>query len=149
MKSPQIRPIAICLFSNGDRILVSEAIDRVKGDRFCRPLGGGIDYGELSHAAIQREIQEEVGAEIKNLCLISVIENIFVYEDKPGHEIVFVYDAEFVDRTLYQQSALHCCESNHQSFVARWRSLADIQANQVRLVPPELTTLLQQQLNSH
>jgi ADP-ribose pyrophosphatase YjhB (NUDIX family) len=145
MSHQKIRAIAICLFSRGDRILVSEGIDPHKGDRFCRPLGGGIDFGERSQAAMQREIQEEIGAEMQHLQLLSVIENIFVYKGKPGHEIVFIYDAEFVDQSLYEKSVIHCHEhSNQQDFVASWRSLAEMQAQQIRLVPPELITLVQQ-----
>ncbi len=145
MTHPRIRAIAICLLSQGDRILVSEGIDRSKGDRFCRPLGGGIDFSEFSQAAMQREIQEEIGAEIQNLQLLRVIENIFVYEGKPSHEIVFVYNAEFVDQSLYKKSVIHCYEhSNQQDFVATWRSLAEMQAHHLRLVPPELVPLVQQ-----
>jgi 8-oxo-dGTP pyrophosphatase MutT (NUDIX family) len=145
MDHQKIRAIAICLFSRGDRILVSEGVDTSKGDRFCRPLGGGIDFGELSQAAMHREIQEEIGADIQNLQLLSVIENIFVYEGKPGHEIVFIYDAEFVDQSLYEKSVIHCHEhSDQQDFVASWRSLAAMQASQIRLVPLELIPLVQQ-----
>ena len=147
MKLRKIRAIAICIFSRGDRILVSEGVDPVKGDRFCRPLGGGINFGELSQVALQREIREEIGAEIQHLRLLSVTENIFVYGGKRRHQIVFVYDAEFVDQSLYNQSVIHCHEhSNQEDFVATWQSLAEMQANQIRLVPPELFTLVQPML---
>lgn len=145
MQPQQIRAIVICLFSRGDRILVSECVDALNGNRNCRPLGGGIDFGEPSHVAMRREIHEEVGADIHNLRLLSVMENFFTYEEQQGHEIVFVYDAEFVEPSIYEKSVLQCHEhSNNQSFTASWRSLADMQAQQLRLVPPQLVTLLQQ-----
>jgi 8-oxo-dGTP pyrophosphatase MutT (NUDIX family) len=143
MKKPKIRAIALCLFSFGDRILVSESADIVEGDRYCRPLGGGIEFGESSATAMQREIREEIGGEIENLQLLGVIENRFIHEGKPGHEIVFLYDAEFIDRTFYQQPVLHCHEHDRE-FVARWQSLTDIQSRGVRLVPPEILPFVQQ-----
>ena len=64
MPRPQIRALAICLFLDGDRILVSEVRDPVKGVSFCRPLGGGIESGETGVQAVVREIREEIGAEL-------------------------------------------------------------------------------------
>jgi 8-oxo-dGTP pyrophosphatase MutT (NUDIX family) len=90
MDTTRIRPIAVCLFRNENRILVSEGFDTVKQYYYYRPLGGGIEYGESSREAIVREIQEELGARVENLQLLGVLENIFVYEGQLGHEIVFV-----------------------------------------------------------
>jgi 8-oxo-dGTP pyrophosphatase MutT (NUDIX family) len=56
-KKPKIRAIAICFFRRGDRILVHEDMDSVKGSAFARPLGGGIDFGETSQDAMAREIR--------------------------------------------------------------------------------------------
>ena len=41
-----IRQVAIRVFRNGDRILVAPGHDDVKGERFFRPLGGGVELGE-------------------------------------------------------------------------------------------------------
>jgi len=138
-----IRPIAICLFSNGNRILINEEFDTVQQDRFCRPLGGGIEFSESSRQAMLREIREELGFEIENLCLITVIENIFTYEGSPRHEIVFVYDAEFVDKSLYGLKELTGYEHDlNIQFKAEWLSLDEMQKRQVRLVPEGLSQLI-------
>jgi len=79
MDTTRIRPIAVCLFRHENRILVSEGFDTVKQDYYYRPLGGGIEYGEPSREAVAREIREELGAEIENIRLLDVLENIFVY----------------------------------------------------------------------
>ena len=55
-KTQRIRPTSICLFRNGAKILVSECFDSEKQDYFCRPLGGGIEFGESSQEAMLREI---------------------------------------------------------------------------------------------
>ena len=74
MKNTLIRPIALCLFRREDRILVSTAYDSVKKDYFCRPLGGGIEFGERGAEAIVREIREELGAEIKEVRLLGTLD---------------------------------------------------------------------------
>jgi hypothetical protein len=42
----QIRPLAICVFSQNGKILVCEGYDATTSDTFYRPLGGGIEFGE-------------------------------------------------------------------------------------------------------
>jgi ADP-ribose pyrophosphatase YjhB (NUDIX family) len=143
MQQGRIRPIVICLFRHGERILVSKAQDATKQDYFCRPLGGGIEFGEHSQVAVLREIQEELGVAVENLKLLGVLENIFTYEGQPGHEVVFVYDAEFTDKSLYEQTELYYHElglAGH--FIAKWQSVAEIEQEHVRLVPEGLTNFL-------
>ena len=143
MDKARIRPIVICLFRRAGRILVSEAYDPTKGEYFCRPLGGGIEFGEHSRDAMLREISEELGAEVERLELVGVLENIFTYEGAPGHELVFVYDAEFVDKSLYEREEIHGYESEiDKNFVARWLSPEEINGGRARLVPENLGALL-------
>ncbi len=139
-----IRPVSICLFRNGDKILVSKCFDSVKQDYFCRPLGGGIEFGESSREAMLREISEEIGIDVENLSLIKVIENIFAYEGKQLHEIVFIYDAEFIDKSWYEKEELTCYEGSiNTKFIAKWVSLAEIKKQNIRLVPQGLDRLLE------
>jgi ADP-ribose pyrophosphatase YjhB (NUDIX family) len=147
MDKARIRPIVICLFRDGDRILVSEAYDSSKGDYFCRPLGGGIEFGEHSRDAMLREIREEIGAEVERLELVGVLENIFIYEGAQGHEIVFVYDGEFKDRGMYERGEIQCYEMELDAgFVARWLSLEEIRGRNTRLVPEGVADLLSRRI---
>jgi 8-oxo-dGTP pyrophosphatase MutT (NUDIX family) len=136
-KRPRIRPIAICLLRRGDRILVHEGEDTVKGIRFARPLGGGIDFGEHSRDAAIREIREELGAEITDVEFVGMIESIYIYLGEPGHELVFVYNGRFVDESLYEQDVLQVTEGKRR-FEARWRSLDELKAENILLVPEGL-----------
>lgn len=143
MDTTRIRPISICLFRHGNRILLHEGFDTVKQNYYYRPLGGGIEYGESSEAAILREIHEEIGVEAENLNLIGIIENIFTYEGEQGHEIVFVYDGEFSDKALYELDEIDCYEQEADiKFKAKWLSLAEIERNNGGLVPKDLANLL-------
>ena len=49
-----IRPIVICVFSFNGRVLIAEGYDPTKRQIFYRPLGGGIEFGELSQDALVR-----------------------------------------------------------------------------------------------
>jgi ADP-ribose pyrophosphatase YjhB (NUDIX family) len=142
MSNHRIRPLAICVFHRQGRILVNEAVDQVKRQRFFRPLGGGIEFGEPAATAAQREIREELDAEIKGLQLLGMLENIFTYRGQPGHEIVFVYDGSFSDDSLYSMPYLAGRESNGEPFKAYWRASESF-SNDTPLYPVGLLELLQ------
>ena len=144
MTSSRIRPLALCLFRHKGRILVSTAYDSVKQDYYCRPLGGGIEFGERGAEAVVREIREELGAEIEDVRWLGTLENLFTCEGKPGHEIVLIYDAVFADRSLYDRAVLHGYEAGAatEAFTAEWKSLDELAAGPVRLVPEGLIAFL-------
>jgi 8-oxo-dGTP pyrophosphatase MutT (NUDIX family) len=143
MDTTRIRPIAVCLFRSENRILVSEGFDTVKQNYYYRSLGGGIEYGESSQAAVVREIQEELDVEIENIQLFGVLENIFIYEGQLGHEIVFVFDAEFVDKSLYEADEIDGYEQEaNVRFKAKWLSFDEIKNGNARLVPEGLAKML-------
>lgn len=141
-KPPFIRVIAICTFLRDNRILVFEGFDAVKGTHFYRPLGGGVDPGETSEAAVIREIREESGQAITDLRLLGVLESIFTVGERAGHEIVFVYDGRFCDESVYEQAAFMAYEDNGEILRAVWRELTSFN-EQHRLVPEKLLSLLQ------
>ena len=54
----RIRPIAISIIRNNDKILVYERQDDITGERFYRLVGGCIEFGELSNTVLKREFEE-------------------------------------------------------------------------------------------
>jgi len=62
-----------------------------------------------------------------------------VVSPQQGHEIVFVYDARFVDETLYARATLPFHEASWASGEARWLDLAQ---DRERLVPEGLRQFL-------
>ena len=88
MREEIIRPIAICVCRDGERILVAEYLE--KGRLYYRPLGGAIEFGEHGSEAIQREFREEIAAELRDVRYLGLLENIYTVEgrarppDRPG-----------------------------------------------------------------
>jgi 8-oxo-dGTP pyrophosphatase MutT (NUDIX family) len=123
MDSAMIRVIAICLFRHGNSILVTEGLDTLTNRRYARPLGGGVELGETSEQTIVREIREELGAEVRELKLLGVLENLFDLEGRQQHEVVFVYDGQFADKSLYKLAEISLLDGGWRTG-AIWRPLA-------------------------
>lgn len=133
----RVRPIAICLFKRADKILVAEYFDPLKQEKFLRPVGGGIEFGEYAAETIVREVKEELDAAVRDVRYLYTIENLFVYSGKGGHEIVLVHDGAFVDETLYERHVLYGTDS-YERFEAFWKSRRELQADARPLYPSGL-----------
>lgn len=143
MKKNRIRPLAICVFRNNDRILVAEGYDPVKKQSFYRPLGGGIEFGEYSEQTVHRELMEEIGAEIGELKYLGTLENIFIFNGETGHEIVLVYDGVLNESGLYEQAVIEGKEADiNESFDAVWKNLDEFGEGRSILYPTGLLELL-------
>ncbi|MDP6184668.1 MAG: NUDIX domain-containing protein [Gammaproteobacteria bacterium] len=140
--SETIRPIAICVIRRGGEILVFESFDRVKGETFYRPLGGGIEFDELGKDAVAREIQEEIDAELKDVSYVGAIENLFSFERRRGHEIALVYEATFADPTLCDRITFDGVEDNGEPIDVKWLSLEYFRQGSAPLYPDNLLELI-------
>ncbi len=141
MNSGKVRSIAICVIKDEDRIFVGEHYDPSKKETFYRPLGGAIEFGEYGRECVTREIREEAEKEIKDFVCLGVIENIFVYNGKPGHEIVMVYQANFVDAQMYEVESVRC-RNNGEEFVALWKPMDEFREGKVPLYPKGLIEMM-------
>ncbi|MDJ1183246.1 NUDIX hydrolase [Roseofilum casamattae] len=133
-KSRKIRAIALGLIQDGDRLLLSEGYDPHRKQTFYRALGGGIEFGETSRQALEREFMEELQAELTEIEYLACLENIFTYNNRPGHEIIQLYRAQLVNRELYQQDVIPFLE-NTRSKTARWVDLQTCKSGELRVVP--------------
>lgn len=144
MHKPRIRNIALCVLSNNGKILAFEGYDYLKPEKFYRPLGGGIHFGETARDAVIREISEELGVEIDEPRLLGVLESIFHHNGLPGHEIVFVFDAHLKDPSLYQKPQLPAFEDDRTELKAIWLDLASQPSSGIPLYPDGLFDLMKQ-----
>jgi 8-oxo-dGTP pyrophosphatase MutT (NUDIX family) len=139
----RIRPLAICLFRHNDCILVAEGYDPLKKETFYRPLGGGIEFGEYSEQTIRRELLEEIGADVCELKYLGTLENIFVFDGAPGHEIVQVYNGSLRDVRLYEQTVIVGQEVDiNDSFRAVWKHIDEFGEGKSILYPTGLLEIL-------
>ncbi len=137
----RIRPLAICVFRREDGILVAPGFDTVKQQRFYRPLGGEIEFGERAEDAVRREIREELGAEIEDVRLLSVSENIFTFLGANGHELVWTFEASFTDASFYEREVVECLEGDSK-FEAHWVPLDTFARGDFPLFPDGLLEVL-------
>jgi 8-oxo-dGTP pyrophosphatase MutT (NUDIX family) len=138
----KIKAKALCMFQQNDFIFVSKLFDSIKQDSYYRPIGGTIEFGEYSKDTLIREILEELGTEIRNVRLDKILENIFVCDGIEGHEIVFLYRADFKDRQFYEMKEYKLVESNGEVVPAFWISKNDFINGKLRLVPEKLNEIL-------
>ena len=142
MNELKLKVKAICIFQQRDYIFVSKSFDSVEKEDYYRPIGGTTEFGEYSKETIIREIHEEMNAEIDNIELMKVIENIFVCDGRNGHEIVFLYRADFVDKAHYEMIEHQISESNGRKYPAYWIKIDDFSMGNLRLVPEGLIEYL-------
>lgn len=140
----RIRPIAICVFLRNNKILVAEGYDAVKDQCFYRPLGGGIEFGESSKETICRELREELNLELdeESLRYLGTLENIYIFNGTPGHEIVFIYDGILKEPEAYERAEILGNELNGENIRAVWKSLDEFGDGKAILYPPGLLALL-------
>lgn len=137
---PSIRPLALAIVRRGDDLLVFKGRDKVKDEVYHRPLGGGIEFGETAAEAVRRELQEELAAELSAVEQIAVLENVFTYEGRPGHEIVFLFTAELVDKSIYDRDEVGVVLD--EGTPVRWLPLGDVLSGKAILYPAGLAELL-------
>lgn len=53
---------------------------------------------------------EKIGAEVQDLVYLDTLENIYVFNGEPSHEIVQVYDGALKESGLYEQAVIPGCE---------------------------------------
>ncbi|HEX2908847.1 MAG TPA: NUDIX domain-containing protein [Phototrophicaceae bacterium] len=144
MKPGKVRPLALCVFRHNGCILVAEGYDKVKEEQYYRPLGGGIEFGEIGAQTVVRELREEIDAEVTNVAYLGTLESIFIHNGKMGHEFLLIYDGTLADATLYDQVTIEGCEGEvSATFRACWKSLDEFrQEGAPPLYPTGLLELL-------
>ena len=141
----QVRAVALCLIRDGDRLLVAEERDTVAGETFYLPIGGHIEFGELSPQTIRREVREELDLEVTNLQYLGTIENVFTWEGEVGHDTVLLYEGE-----LAGGSGMFACHEGTERFGTsvwrfplRWMPIEAFRRGEATLYPSGALDLLE------
>lgn len=140
-KEGEIRAIALGIIWQGDKIFVSEGYDPTKESHFYRAMGGGIDFGETGLVALHREFQEEIQAELKNVRYLGCLENIFTFNGKPGHELIQLFECDFVDQKFYESERFEFVDGGRKK-TAVWVDINRFKSGELRLVPEQFIDYL-------
>ena len=87
-----------------------------------------------------------LNAEVEELKYLGTLENIFVFNENPYHEIVQVYDGVLIDSGLYDQALIAGREANGEPIRAMWKSLDHFKSGECVLYPTGLLELLDNSL---
>ena len=140
--------IAVGLTIFEDHVLLAEGHDAVKGKTFYRGLGGEVEFGDHADDAVVRELLEELDRAVEVRALLGVIENHFVFEGEPGHEIVFEYVLEFAPGAAPADLKPLEAREGKAIFTAKWIPLAEVMADMQQTYPEGMRDRLAGWLNS-
>lgn len=92
-----IRPLAVAIIRKGNKVLANKGYDEKKKQYFYRLPGGGINFFETAENTLIREFKEENNLDVKVGKKLGVVENLFEFNGKKGHEIIIVFEASLSD----------------------------------------------------
>ncbi|MGC5165413.1 NUDIX domain-containing protein [Luteimicrobium sp. DT211] len=135
----RIRVVALAVLADPatGALFVDESTDPSTGRSFHRPPGGEVEFGESAAEAIARELDEEYGLAVSVGRRLGALENRFVLDGKPGHEIVLVHEVE-LDGTAAPRDGTPCRDQD--GVVGVWRPR---QEAEVPLYPAGISGLLE------
>lgn len=133
-KFKEIRPIVLGIAVRNNKLLVEEGYDKVKKNTFYRCLGGGIEFLEKSDEALKREFIEEINSKINVKDFLGVSENVFTYNGKQAHEIVFYYSIDIKDEDYKDEYEI--LDSTNSTKVT-WIDIEDFKQGKATLYPEE------------
>lgn len=134
--------MAVAICRSGDRVLVERGYDRARDHHHYRAIGGGVEFGERAAAAVAREWREEFDFILERLTLLGVLENLFTYEARARHEIIFVFAAHLSDPRATEREEFKTVDSDGAEHIAVWVPLGALRAGSTPLYPVGTVELL-------
>lgn len=102
-------------------------LHRLEGDTYWALPGGRVEPGEDARATLVREMAEELSESVECTELLYVVENFFVHEGKPNHEIGLYFRAQLVPASaLLDKSRSHVGIEGSKRLEFRWFSTASL-----------------------
>ena len=130
-KFKEIRPVALGVAIRNGKVLASKGYDSLKNEYFYRAIGGGIEFLEKSNETLKREFMEEIGAHITVEEFLGVEENIFTFNGKQGHELIFLYKVT-IDENDYKEIYY---EEGNMADPIEWIDIQDVKSGKIILFP--------------
>lgn len=146
VQAERVRSKSLGLIWRGDELLLEEIHEPDGTHIGYRPLGGTIEFGEKSWETLEREFMEELGEDLKIKKLHSVMENIYEWGGAQGHEIVFLYEADLLQKSTYDEDQVVRMDVSNggQLKTAYWKNPFALPAGS-KLLPVALLNHLRKQ----
>ena len=139
---PPIQTTVLGILERDGEHLLQRLTDPGEGD-FYRPIGGGVEFGETSAEALEREFREELDVAVTAGPTLGTIENRFTWDGEPDHEFVVLRAAEFDDESLYDREEFAGVDAGGAvEYDAGWFDLETVQNGSEPLYPERLVALL-------
>lgn len=140
---PAIQTTVLGIIERDGEYLLQGLTDPSDGP-FYRPIGGGVEFGESSAEALEREFREELDVAVSAGPTLGTIENRFSWDGEPDHELVVLREAGFEDESLYQRETFSGVDGGGTiEYDAGWFELDAVQAGPKPLYPEGLARLLE------
>ena len=128
-----IRPVAVALVADQERLLLMRVEDPDTGSTGYRPVGGTIEFGEYGSETVVREFREELDATLTSIRYLATVESLFTYGGQQAHELVRLYSGHLLEAERFHDSRL--IRLRDDPSVAEWVSVEDVLAKRVLFYP--------------
>jgi len=136
-----IRPVAVGVPRRGDEVLLSRLRDETVEETFYRPIGGAVEFGELSDEALVREFREELSVAVTDYDHVDTLESTFTFQGNEGHEIWFLYEVAFAEDWPYEREEFEGREPElDETYPAEWVPLDRL--SELTVYPDNLAELV-------
>ncbi|SHG39316.1 NUDIX domain-containing protein [Halobaculum gomorrense] len=121
---------------------------------FHRFVGGGIEPGEPSDEALEREFAEELDVTVDAGSPVCTVENLFEFGGESHHEFAVVRAATFADRSLYDRETFSGVDNvdgdgERVEYEAYWRTLADLRDDDAPFFPAGVAEAVERDGHAH
>lgn len=120
----KIHLLVRALILKDNQILLAKGV----GSKFTFLPGGHIEVGESAKKSLKRELQEEMGAEVKVGKYLGVLEHSFSLANRFQHEINHIFLVELVNNEQKIKS-----KENHLHFF--WVNIDELEKNNLEPSP--------------
>lgn len=142
MQNATAKVLATLQRPDTDEFLV-QRLDIAENEPFSRPIGGGVQRGETTAEALEREFREELDVAVEAGEICGTIENVFYWDGERESEIIVLREAAFTDPNLYERDHFDGIDAGGAvEYDASWRSLAELRADDDPLYPAGIDEIL-------
>ncbi|HEY9673998.1 MAG TPA: NUDIX hydrolase [Waterburya sp.] len=128
---------AVGVIFNQNQVLLHKLLS----DRFWALPGGRVEFLEPARDTIKREMQEELGIDVRVEKLLWVVENFFKHNDKSYHEVGFYFlISSHSHPDLYTQAKAFKGIENDKHLIFQWHHVEALE--DIELQPKFLQTSL-------